>query len=148
MRLYRGVNEKLDAQNGGVIFAKGSSDVLAGEFDDDKFQFGEEALEFGYSASNAAFFHNDCSDFHPTSYVSFTSDSKTAERFATDGGFVNGWVYVVDTEQLESAGISVRENESAVINSHESEWLVNLIGRPHLPLELVVRKYLVKAPPP
>lgn len=143
MRIYRGVSVSRDAENGGKLASRGTSDELEAECGDDNVQFGTTTLEFGRSPSNARYFHNVCSSTYRTSYLSFTSDEKVARWFATYENSEEGWIYVTDTELLAECGVEFFDDPGEVMNAEESEILVNLRDLAELPPRLIIDKYKV-----
>ncbi|NLT99608.1 MAG: hypothetical protein GXW88_03040 [Pseudomonas lundensis] len=137
--LYRGVNCRADEENGGKIRAKGDAEQLVFFAGDSTVMAGNELNTIDASSRNAMHGHNICSDQYKTTYVSFTTDRPTAEKFATISGGVDGYIYVISTEALNELGISYSSQE-AQVNSNEFEVLVNLAGFDSLPQPAIIEK--------
>ena len=137
--LYRGVNFQLDEENGGKIRAKGDVNELEFMAGNDQLMAGNMLNTIGPSRRNAMHGHNFCSDTYVTSYVSFTTDLKVAEKFATCEGSISGYVYVVSILALNKLKINYSTQE-AQVNDHESEVLVDLFGFEYLPCSVVLDK--------
>ena len=137
--LYRGVNCQLDEENGGQVRAKGDINKLEFMAGNSQIMAGNMLNTIGESSRNAMHGHNICSDTYKTSYVSFTTDLMTAEKFATFGGCVNGYVYVVSVLALDELGIHLSTQE-AQMNDHAFEVLVDLVGLEYLPDFVIIGK--------
>ncbi|WP_223543972.1 hypothetical protein [Pseudomonas sp. BF-B-28] len=141
--LYRGVDCQTDEKFGGKIQAKGLSEELTFMAGDSMVMVGNELNTIDASHRNAMHGHNICSDSYGTTFVSFTTDLKTAERFATGDGCSDGYVYVVDVSILDKLGMGYSA-QAAQVNDHEFEVLVNLAGFEQLPEAAIIEKKAVK----
>lgn len=141
--IYRGVSFDYDSKARAMIQAKGEGDELVFMAGDDRVMTGNTLNTMEASRRNAMHGHNICSDLYKTSFVSFTTDLKIAEKFATDAGFSNGYIYVVKTSILDELGITYM-SQGAEANEGEREVLVNLSGRDHLPELAIIEKRVVR----
>ena len=141
--LYRGVNCELDIQFCGEIRPKGAEDEMVFMAGDNCVLAGNSLNTIDPSQRNAVHGHNLCSDLYKTAFVSFTSDLKTAEKFATYDGSSNGFIYVVSSSTLDKLGIRYASPE-AQVNDTEFEVLVNLIGLKALPSAAIIEKRFVR----
>ncbi|MCE7762905.1 hypothetical protein GQL56_09645 [Pseudomonas putida] len=141
--LYRGVDCQTDEGNAGKIRAKGNVEQLVFMAGNTSTMAGNSFNTVGISSRNAMHAHNICSDTYKTTYVSFTTDRKVAERFATIGGLADGYVYVVSARALDELGIEY-SSQPAQINDKEHEVLVNLAGVDAIPASAIAEKILVK----
>ena len=141
--LYRGVNCELDTQFCGEIRPKGTEDVMEFMAGDNCVLAGNSLNTIGSSQRNAMHGHNLCSDMYKTSFVSFTADLKTAEKFATYDGTLNGFIYVVSPSILDELEVGYASQE-AQVNDTEFEVLVNLNGLKALPVAAIIEKRFVR----
>ncbi len=141
--IYRGISCQYDEINGGKIKAKGYSDVLEFMAGDSQVMAGNSLNTICASTRNAMHGHNICSDTYKTTYVSFTTDLKVAEKFATADSNTDGYIYVIDISVLEALGVECSSQE-AQINDHEFEVLVNLVDFDHLPSSAILEKIFVQ----
>ncbi|AUZ46583.1 hypothetical protein [Pseudomonas orientalis] len=139
MFFFRGVDCRTDEENGGKILAKGDAEQLVFFAGDSTVMIGNELNTIDASSRNAMHGHNICSDQYKTTYVSFTTDRLTAEKFATNSGRMDGYVYVICAKALSELGISYSFQE-AQVNNHEFEVLVNLAGFDSLPHAAIIEK--------
>lgn len=137
--LYRGVSTEFDSSAGARIKAKGEDEELEFMAGDDQVMVGNSLNTIAASQRNAMHGHNICSEIYKTSFVSFTTDFKVAEKFATDLGYANGYVYVVKTSVLDKLGIPYK-SQRAQVDDEEQEVLVNLTGFECLPESAIVEK--------
>lgn len=115
--LYRGVSTKCDAISGAQIKAKGKNEELEFMAGDSNVMVGNSLNTSHPSQRNAMHGHNICSDLYKTSFVSFTTSFEVAEKFATDDGYVEGYVYIIDTSVLRELGITYSAQD-AQVNCH------------------------------
>lgn len=75
--------------------------------------------------------------------VSTSRDENVAVHFATNGNLVEGYVYTIDENLLESYGVKAHERNYPE-NIHESEITLRAQDMGDLPMEIVISKREVK----
>lgn len=122
---------------GGRIVPTAQVSVLDTHAGSTQIYAGNAHLTVGPSGFNAHHLHNLCSSQHRTSLVSFTYSQETAQRFALNASDV-GWVYETDTDLLTKADIPFSDQKDGILNNHEHEVRINLLGLSELPQDLVI----------
>lgn len=138
--LYRGVNKIDDARNGGEIVAKGT-DSEAAILMDGRCLF-DGSFKMGPCQTNTARAHQIEGGLYGGAGISTTRAEREAVRFATSGFTEEGFVYVLNEEHLESAGVAVHEFDDPLY-PHEQEVTLIVSGGGPLPAALVIEKYEV-----
>jgi len=138
--LYRGVNAKIHAKNGGRLVPK----MIGAEFKRDVYYSEEvyygDGSTYGKSTANAALMHQRDSARYPTSGVSTTPHIENARTYATHND-CSGYVYKIDTGLLEAAGVTMHDvRDYAAQPAIPGDSEVILVARDHgpLPPEVVV----------
>nr|WP_157200532.1 hypothetical protein [Methylomonas lenta] len=132
----------MDADNQGVIRPKGSTSKVAAKYDGKIRHDGK--FSHGYSEANAARAQQiDGSPYVPRT-ISTSSSEAIATYFATTGNTEDGFIYVIDAEQLTQEGVLDFEFADP---EHPHELEVTLVLQLHdfVPPVLIVRKYEVKS---
>ncbi|MDI9434277.1 MAG: hypothetical protein QM570_21375 [Planctomycetota bacterium] len=107
--LYRGVNSDMYERTGGCLLPK----VIGEPFErsikyGQEFKYGE--ITYGKSAKNAIVAHQRNSSAFPSSGVSTTPVFENAKAYALHNGrYAAGYVFRIDTELLETAGVRAYE---------------------------------------
>lgn len=140
--LYRGVSYDTDGINGGKIRAKGDIEELEFMAGNSQVMAGNSFNTICRSQRNAMHAQNICSDTYKTTYVSFTTDLTVAEKFATENGVTDGYIYVVKVAALVEHGIEYFSQE-AQVNDNEFEVHVNLAGFDYLPIFIILEKRII-----
>ena len=104
--LYRGVNADLYAETYGQLEPKASGQMFKRPvYYGEKFFYGD-GTTYGESEANAVIMHQRNSSAYPSAGVSTTPILENAKSFATHHGkYPRGYVYKIDTELLEEAGV-------------------------------------------
>lgn len=103
--LYRGVNPDMYDSTGGRLFPKAIGEPFKRAIKYGQgFKYGE--ITYGKSAKNAIVAHQRDSSAFPSSGVSTTPVFENAETYALHKGkYTSGYVFKIDTERFESAGV-------------------------------------------
>lgn len=138
--LYRGINKQADEENGGRLSPKGNLVEVIPQADG-KWKL-DGTFKCGPCKSNTARAHQIESGLYGGCGISTSRSEEIAIRFATIERSEDGYVYVIDEELLETAGVIAYEFPDP-LNPHEME--VTLIERSggSLPESVIVEKYAV-----
>ncbi len=140
--LYRGVCKRMDVQNQGRIVAKGSTSQVTAK-QDKQIKY-DGRFTYGPSENNTARAQQiDGSPYDPSAVSTSTSED-VAKHFATSGNAEDGFVYVIDANKLEEAGIMLIEFPD-LEHPNEKEVTLVLSVQNSIPADLIVRKYDVKS---
>jgi hypothetical protein len=140
--LYRGVNPSLYEATNGMLVPKaiGQPFKQSTYFGGDNY-YGDGSV-FGESERNAVIQHQRDSDNHQTSGVSTTPFYENARRYATHNGkYSSGYIYKIDTQLLESHGISyfvVAEHATKPAIPEDKEVILVAKDFGVLPIEIIV----------
>jgi len=138
--LYRGVDKKTDAANGGKLLPKGSNVEVVARYDGRCKANG--TIIYGPTQSNTARTHQLESGLYGGCGVSTSRSEKIAVNFATGGGFEDGFVYVIDEAKLASANVDAWEFADAAEPYEQEVTLISPDGKA-LPQSILVDKYEV-----
>lgn len=140
--LYRGINKRADEANAGRLLPKGNSVEVVPKADG-KWKF-DGTFKCGPCESNTARAHQIESGLYGGCGISTSRSEQIAIRFATYDGTEDGYVYVIDEELLEGAGVIAYEFPDP-LNPHEQE--VTLIEKSggSLPESVIVEKFAVSS---
>jgi hypothetical protein len=136
--LYRGVDKKTDAANGGKLVPKGKNVKVIAQYDGRWKMDGKITL--GPTQSNTARAHQLETGLYGGCGVSTSCSEKVAIRFATGGGFEEGFVYVIDEAKLADANVATWEFADAAEPQEQEVTLIPLDGQA-LPQSILVDKY-------
>lgn len=138
--LYRGINKQADEANNGHLLPKGNSVEVVPKLDG-KWKL-DGTFRRGPCESNTARVHQFESGLYGGCGISTSRSEEIAIRFATIECTEDGYVYVIDEELLEGAGVVAYEFTDPM-NPHEQE--VTLIEKSggSLPESVIVEKYAV-----
>lgn len=139
--LFRGVSKHDDDKYSGKIIPKGTSNEVTMKYGDPGLRH-DGKFTYGPSITNTARSHQVESGMHNGSGISTTRDKSIAEYFATSGGIEDGFVYVIDEDELEKHNISKHEFEDSE-NPHEHEVTLITDGGTELPESVIIEKYEV-----
>jgi hypothetical protein len=138
--LYRGVDKKTDAANKGRLLPKGNKvEVIA--LCDGRWK-ADGTIILGPTQSNTARAHQFETGLYGGCGVSTSRSEKVAIKFATGGGFEDGFVYVIDEAKLVDANVAAWEFADAAEPYEQEVTLIPLDGKA-LPQSIVVDKYEV-----
>jgi hypothetical protein len=138
--LYRGVDKKTDAANGGKLLPKGTGvEVVA--LCDGRWK-ADGTIIAGPTQSNTARAHQLETGLYGGCGVSTSRSERVAVKFATGGGFEDGYVYVIDETKLTDANIAAWEFKDAAEPHEQEVTLIPLDGKALSP-SIIVDKYEV-----
>lgn len=138
--LYRGVDKKTDAANGGRLLPKGTLVKVMAQYDGRWKMDG--TIVAGPAQSNTARAHQLNTGLYGGCGVSSSRSEKVAIRFATGDGIEDGFVYVIDEEKLSDANIAAWEFKDPAEPQEQEVTLIPLDGQA-LPHSILVDKYEV-----
>lgn len=138
--LYRGINKQTDETNAGRLLPKGASVEVVPKLDgkwklDGKFKYGP-------CESNTARAHQIESGLYGGCGISTSRSEQIAIRFATTERTEDGYVYVIDEELLEGAGVIAYEFPDPLYPHEREVTLIEKSGG-SLPESVIVEKYAV-----
>lgn len=137
--LYRGVNKVMDASNAGLIRPAGSS--MYAEFTADTTKITADSTHFtiGLTLDNTARAQQIEGGLFDAAGVSTTRCLNQAVKFATFGGFEDGFVYVLNEAKLEELGVVMKEFIDPE-HPHEHEVTLLIPDLQPVPEEAIVEK--------
>lgn len=138
--LYRGINKQADEANAGRIVPKGNSVEVAIKADGECKPDG--TFKCGPCESNTARTHQIKSGLYGGCGISTSRSEDIAIHFATSNGIEEGYVYVIDEELLEAAGVVAYEFPDQLKPHHQEVTLMMKSGGP-LPESVIINKYAV-----
>lgn len=140
--LYRGVSLVMDQLNECQLRPKGSQSAVRMTYGDGFVGMRHDGkFTHGNSEDNAARGHQLRSGLHNGCFLSFTRSLDMAIKFATVKNTVQGFVYVVDEERLESYGVVAKEYPDPEYPA-EMEVSLRAMDNGNLPSQIIVAKEL------
>jgi hypothetical protein len=140
--LYRGVDKRTDAANGGRLLPRSAKVEVVPLFDG-RWKY-DGAMIAGPSQSNTARAHQLDTGLYGGCGVSTSRSEHVAVKFATGAGIEDGFVYVIDEAKLANANVAAWEFTDAVEPQEQEVTLIPLDGKALSPL-IVVEKYEVNS---
>ena len=140
--LYRGISVADDEENNGLLLPKGkhsSTYVCSGQ---------EGAVcgagyVCGSSEGNAVRAHQVNSGMNDGCYVSTTKNKRVAQKFATIGNLVDGYIYTLDSSLFSKFGVVSYELPGSEL-TREYEVSIRSKDNGPIPKEVIVKKELIK----
>jgi hypothetical protein len=144
MLIYRGVNKALDLESKGQILAKGSIVERGWTCDTTLFTFDNIEVTFEDSKENAVYQHqHELVKTDDSAWISCSVDYSVAKKFATLGGTVEGYVYVLETDLFEDSGVEMIGVLGSAPEKHEREVSIRHINVGAIPNRVIVEKHCV-----
>lgn len=138
--LYRGINKQADEANAGCLSPKGNSvDVVPKT--DGKWKL-DGTFKYGSCESNTVRAHHIESGLYGGCGISTSRSEQIAIHFATRERTEDGYVYVIDEELLEEAGVVAYEFPDPLYRDEQEVTLIEKSGG-SLPESVIVEKYEV-----
>lgn len=138
--LYRGVSEADDDTNGGELVPGGNTSEVSVRYGDGS-RYGQ--VTYGESEINTARAHQIESGRYDGCFVSTTRSYSEAEKFATTGNLVDGYIYVIDESLFDEHGVVAIEFEDSE-ELHEQEVSIRASDNGVIPEAVIVDKIEVK----
>lgn len=145
--LYRGVSVEYHTKKAGRLIPAGvNSEVLMTRNDmSEGVVIPRDGTFVRYtSATNAIRAHQLKSGFHDSCYISTTKDIERAKFFATIGGAVDGYIYIIDTSKFSDAGVMACELPDPHYPD-EQEVTLRALDNGEIPIEVIIQILPVNA---
>lgn len=142
-KLFRGVSKILDCKNDGLIKPSGEvKNVVA--LHDGTIKY-NGTFTYGNSLPNTARAHQLKSGLYGAAGISTSRSEQIAIRFATSRYRQEGYIYVINEDLLQEAGIEALEFENSAYPNQKEVTLILPDSEEHLPSSLILEKYAVKS---
>lgn len=142
--LYRGISEAHHSKSKGRLIPSGKNSEVIMTRNDDIGMPRNGTFDRYSSANNAVRAHHLESGFHDGCYISTTKDIERAKFFATIGGAVDGYIYIIDTSKFSDAGVMACELPDPHYPD-EQEVTIRALDNGEIPIEVIIQILPVKA---
>ncbi|KUM54037.1 MULTISPECIES: hypothetical protein [Rheinheimera] len=109
-KLYRGVSAELDALNQGILKPYGNTVSSSVDFGQEGAAF-RAGYTWGESLENGVLAHQVDSGMKNLGFISTSTSFEVARHFATRGNTCDGYMYTLDVEKFQGAGVKIVESE-------------------------------------
>lgn len=141
--LYRGVSIFDDIENEGRLLPKGKHSSTPVYYGQEGACYGG-GYTYGSSEGNAVRAHQVDTGMNDGCFISTTKCKGVAERFATTGNLVDGYIYTLDSSLFSKYGV-VSHDLPQSDETGEYEVSIRAKDNGDIPKEVIVSKQLVKA---